>query len=145
MKYIIILIALAFHVGSALCQIKKSDLDGRWTMCNENDLYATVDTIVLHQDINYQYYVKECCHFINWNIKSKSIEIEQLFSCLEPGSVTKDNVKRTIKLLKSNHNQVIVIYENGKISRKFKVVKFETFIVNRYPYEIKSLILKKEH
>ena len=144
MKYIII-IALTFCIGKAQCQIKKNDLEGKWTLCNENDLYTTADTIVLHQDINYQYGVKGCCHFISWNIKSKNIEIESLFACSEPGRITKSNAKQTIKLIKANHDQMIVVCEKGKLLSKFKVIRLETSKVNRYPYEIKTLALKREH
>jgi hypothetical protein len=143
MKYIIIIV-LTFLVGKAQCQINKGDLKGKWTMCNENDLYNTADTIILYQDINYQYSVKGCCHFINWIIKSKNIEIENLFACSEPGRVTKRNGKQTIKLIKANHDQIIVVCENGKKLSKFKVIRIEASSINRYPYDIKTLTLKRD-
>jgi hypothetical protein len=142
MKYTFFLIILFFAI-TVQAQIKGNDLDGKWVTINEKEEYKTKDTITFYQDINHEF-PEKCCHFINWNVKSTNLKIEDLFACSEPGIIKTDNTIYHIKITNSNNHQLITIYKDGKKLNAFELVKLEKLKVERYPFDIKTLFLKRE-
>jgi hypothetical protein len=141
MKYIFLLITIFFTI-TVQAQINSNDLDGKWVTINENEEYRTNDTLSFYQDINHEF-PEKCCNFINWNIKSTNLKIENLFACSEPGIIKTYNTKYRIKVRNVNSSSLVTIYENGQPLSEYKVVKFEKKRVERYPYDIKILMLKR--
>jgi hypothetical protein len=134
---------LSLFSSSLLAQIKSSDLIGEWTTCNEDSLYYTLETVELHQDANYNIQTK-CCHYLNWKITSKkSIKIEELFTCTEPGRLSSSNLKETFKVVKCADGQMIVLKRGKEEIDKFMIVSLEERKVDRYPHYIKILTLKR--
>lgn len=144
MKLIILFYFLS-HSLVSYSQIKPQDLVGKWIICDDNNLYSKLDSILLIQDINHQVYSDEsCCNYINWNIMTRSkIRIENLYACSEPGKISWVSSRDSFKLVRKQKKQIIIIKRNRKMFETFYVVSFKTTKVNRYPYEIKSMMLKR--
>jgi hypothetical protein len=141
-----LLLILLISANIASCQsVKESELIGLWTTCNDDSLYFKSDTLVLYQDINYRNLAKkQCCHYINWNIPTKKdFKIEDLFACAEPGTIKTSGLKEKIKLITKNSEKIIEIYTNGSVTDRFIILKFESKEVDRYPWEIKILTIKR--
>jgi len=129
---------------SAFGQVKSTDLIGEWTACNKDSLYYKSEKVVLYQDANY-YVEAKCCHYVNWKISTKKkVEIENSFTCSEPGRVNSLNAKETFKILNCDDGQMIVLKRDGQEIDKFKILQLESKKVDRYPHNIKVLTLRRE-
>lgn len=140
----LVITAILFICVSPLsAQIKSANLLGEWTACNKDSLYHRSETVVLYQDANY-YVQAKCCHYVNWKIRSKKkMRIENSFVCTEPGRVNSSTLKETYKVVNCEDGQMIVLKRGKAVIDKFKVVNLQDNRVERYPYDIKILTLKR--
>ncbi len=124
-------------------QINLKDLNGEWTTNNNDSSYFKSDTIRLYQDINYQYEIKTC-NIINWKKGKRQFKIEYVQTCSEPGRAMTYNEKERIKLKKEKESQFIEITRNGELIDKFEIIRLEEKRIERNPFDIKILTLKRE-
>ena len=127
---------------SAIGQISYNDLNGEWTINNNDSSYYKSDTIRLYQDINYQYEIKTC-HIIKWKKDKRKFSIHFIDICSEPGRAMTYDEKETVKLKSKNKNQIIEIGRGGKVIESFYVLNMEQKRVDRNPYDIKILTLER--
>jgi hypothetical protein len=134
---ILVLTIISFQVSG---QVASKDLNGEWTINNQDSSYYLSDTIKLIQDINYQYEIKTCS-LIVWKKDKRKFEIHSINTCSEPGRGRKYNEKETIKLSHKNGIQTIEIKRNGEAIDFFQVLNYSEESIDRYPYDIKILKL----
>lgn len=144
MRTLIIVLTFIGMANSCYSQVTSKDMIGLWTTCNDDSIYYRADTLTLYQDINRRtYQASPCCYEINWDIiSSKKIKVKSLFACTEPGRVQTENGKETFNLSKEPH-QIITIKRSGKVIERFELMEFELLQVDRYPYEVKIIKLKR--
>jgi len=140
-RLIQILIFSIFSIN-AIGQIDLNDLNGEWTVNNNDSSYFKSDTIRLYQDINYLYEIKTCS-IIEWKKDRRKFSIHYIKTCSEPMRAMKYNEKETIRLKYKNENQIIELRRSGKIIESFIILDMEVKEVARNPYEIKILTLKR--
>ena len=127
---------------NAIGQISSNDLNGDWTINNNDSSYYKSDTIRLYQDINYQYEIKTCS-IIEWKKDKRKFSIHFINICSEPGRAMTNNEKETIKLISKSKNQIIEIRRGGIIIESFYVLNLEKKRIDRNPYDIRILTLKR--
>jgi len=142
MKRIIQILILTVVSLQALGQVSSKNLNGEWTINNKDSSYYHSDTIKLVQDINYQYEIKTCS-LIVWKKAKRKFEIHYINTCSEPARGTKYNEKESIKIGKQNGIQTIEIKRNNRIIDFFHVINYKEERVERSPYDIKILTLKR--
>ena len=131
-------------VGQSFAQVKSSDLLGKWTTCNKDSLYYKSEMVVLYQDANYSVQ-SDCCYYVNWEISSKKkISLQSLFACTEPGRISKSDLQETFKIVDCKDGQMIVLKRGKEEIDRFEIVSIEEERVDRYPYDIKRLTLKRK-
>ena len=127
---------------NATGQISSNDLNGDWTVNNNDSSYFKLDTIRAYQDINYQYEI-ETCNIVEWKKDKRKFSIRFINICSEPGRAMSYNEKETMQIKNKNKNQIIEIKRGRKIIESFFVLNLEEKRVNRNPYDIKILTLKR--
>ena len=127
---------------NAIGQISSNDLNGDWTINNNDSSYYKSDTIRLYQDINYKYEIKTCS-IVEWKKDKREFSIHFINICSEPGRAMTYDKKETIKLKSKNKNQIIEIIRGGKIIESFYVLNLEQKRIERNPYDIKILTLER--
>ena len=136
---IFILIVISIN---AIGQINYNDLNGVWTINNYDSSYYRLDTIKLFQDINYQYEIGTC-DIIEWQKDKRKFSIHYINICSEPGRAFTYDIKETINLIDNDNNQIIEIRRDGKSIESFCVLSMKQKRVDRYPYDIKVITLKR--
>ena len=137
---LIIFLSVTYQLSA---QVTPKSLVGEWTTSNSDSSYYKNDTIELHQDITYNNQ-PNCCDYVTWRVNSKkSLFIENLFNCTEPGRVKRSADKETFSIKNANGQQVIEIKRGGKKVDRFQILELKESRVNKYPYDIKVLKLKR--
>ena len=136
---ILILTFISFQVSG---QVSAKNLNGEWTANNEDSSYFRNDTVKFVQDLNYQYELKTC-NLIVWKKENRKFEIQHINTCSEPGRAEKYNEKESFKLARKHGNQTIEIKRSGKTIDLFKILSYTEKRIERYPYDIKILKLKR--
>lgn len=127
---------------TAIGQIDLNDLNGEWTVNNNDSSYYKSDTIILYQDINYIYGIKTCS-IIEWKKDRRKFSIHYVRTCSEPMRAMQYNEKEKIRLKHKNGRQIIELKRSGKIIESFFILNLEVKEIDRNPYEIKILTLKR--
>ncbi len=139
---IIHILLISIFSLNAIGQIDLNDLNGEWTVNNNDSSYYKSDTIKLYQDINYIYGIKTCS-IIKWKKDRRKFSIYYLRTCSEPMRGMTYDEKETIRLKHKNGNQIIELRRSGKIIESFIILNMEVKEIDRNPYEIKILTLKR--
>jgi hypothetical protein len=122
-------------------QVKREQLDGDWETNNKDSLYYKSDTVEFIQDANWRYGIATC-DIVILRVSKSEFKFVNTYLCSEPGTERTTNGKQTIRLFKQKSDQLIEIKILDKVE-KFKVLTYEEKRVNRYPWDIKVLRLKR--
>lgn len=139
-QFILLLLFLASFVTNA--QIKRRNLLGEWTINNKDSLYFKLDTLELIQDANHSYGLATC-HLILWQVEKFKFSVKNSFLCTEPRRIINLPGKQRLTLSKQKEKQIIRINGNFEIRDTFVVLAYQEKEVNRYPWEVKTLKLKR--
>jgi len=93
--------------------IDKYSLTNEWYICNKDSSYYLSDTIKIFNHVNYLYDPSNCCSFVCWDFKNKSIfHLREIFICQEPpiGKVIFNN-KYKISW-ESDKNELVLLKKN---------------------------------
>jgi hypothetical protein len=126
----------------AFGQVSRSDLLGEWITNNNDSLYFKSDTLELHEDINYRYSINTC-HLIKWLINKRSFQEYSIFTCSEPGREFYSNTKESLSIKQKGNLQIIEIRKGKFIKSQYLILEYQESRVDRYPYDVKKLKLKR--
>ena len=123
-------------------QVTKKDLLGVWTINNNDSLYFKAGTIQMYQDANYRYGL-ETCRLIEWKVEKRKFRLLNIFTCSEQGTVSYTSPREKLKLRNKDGQQILEIKKSGHVMDAFLIMEFKELEVQRYPWEIKVLSMKR--
>ena len=127
-------------IADMTSQVKYKQLAGKWQTCNLSNSFELSDTIIFHQDPNYDVINNSCCEQIQYTINRKKLKIYKEDTCNEPsrGSVIMANEK--VKLKKSDYGQLLEVYRNDLLIDKFRIVNLSQQKIETYENKKLTLI-----
>lgn len=128
-------------IGQSFGQVKRNDINGDWETDNKDSLYYKSDTIEFIQDANWPYR-NQTCDIVVLRISKSDFKFINSYLCTEPGRERWTNGKQSIKIKKSKIGQTIEIKILNKVET-FEIIDYKEERVERYPWEIKKLKLKR--
>jgi hypothetical protein len=137
--FILFLAGINTHVFG---QIKSIDLQGEWFTNNDDSLYFKSDTIELFSGTNY-FQKFTTCRVIKWIINKHDFNLENVNTCSEPGIVTQYIDKESLELTRNASKQFIEYFRGGKKIDSFEVLSYHEEKIFQYPYDVKTLKLKR--
>jgi hypothetical protein len=135
-----ILILIATIISSANGQVSRTDLEGEWQTNNKDSLYYKSDTIEFIQDMNHSYV--NSCDIVVLRVSQPDFKFINFFLCTEPGRERWTNGEQSIDIKKGKDKDTLEIRTPNRTER-FTVLNYEEKRVDRYPWDIKILKLKR--
>lgn len=115
---------------------------GHWTTNDIDTNYNLLNEVTFYQDINHWFNHNDTvCKTVDLLIEIDSFKYSRVYKCREPGRGSyMNNQSISIKGLPLFRR---IIINNGIEVIVFKVIKIKKERIDRYPYKIKQLKLKR--
>jgi hypothetical protein len=140
-KGLLTILIFVITTGQSFGQLTREDIDGDWETDNKDSLYYKSDTIEFIQDANWEYR-RKTCDIVVLRVSKSDFKFINSYLCTEPGRERWTNGKQTIKIKKGKTGQTIEIKVLDKVET-FKIIDYKEERVERYPWDIKKLKLKR--
>lgn len=140
-KFPVVAILFSSIVANASGQINRGHLLGEWTANNKDSLYYKSDSVVFYQDINH-FYDGSTCDIVVLRVSKTDFKFVNTYLCTEPGRERWLTGKHRLKLKKSEGKQILEIKVLNETER-FDIIAYEEKRINRYPWDIKILALRR--
>lgn len=135
-----VIICLVF-IGHSFGQLNRRQLVGEWETNDKDSSYYTNEVIEFIQDANWRY-SQQTCNTVILRISKDDFKLINTLLCSEPGSELWTKGRQSISVKRGKTKQILEI----KILEKketFEILEYEEESVDRYPWDIKKLKLRR--